>query len=120
MKTIKFVLFVLGLNIIFLNTAETQTLKKAAVTTDKGIETNPDNLHKHYIDQGLYYFEQNQLGKAKYFFYKAKELNPEKADSYINMAAIAMQRKNFEKAIMILEKSLKLADETKQDVIFCN
>jgi len=120
MRNAKFILLVFGLHIIFINTAIAQTKELAARTDSDTPGTNPDISYKGCIDQGLYYFEQNKLSKAKYLFYKAQKLMPERPDSYINIAAISMKRKNFEKAVTILEKSLKLTDETKQDVIFCN
>jgi tetratricopeptide (TPR) repeat protein len=114
MMNIKLVLLILSLNIIFINTANSQIQQ---ATTSR---INPQTLYNDYINQGLQYFEQNQLSKAKYLFYNAKELMPEKTDSYINLAAIAMKRKNFETAIMILGKAGKLPDETRQDAIFYN
>lgn len=120
MRNIKFILLAFGLHIVFINTAIAQTKELAARADIDTIQTGPNTLYNDYIDQGLYYFEQNKLNKAKYLFYKAQGLMPENSDSYINIAAIAMKRKNFAKAITILEKSLKLADRTKQDAIFCN
>jgi len=120
MEDIKFALFIFGLNIILINTAYAQAKESNTTSNSANARINPDALYKDYINRGLYYFEKDQLNNAKYFFYNAKELMPDKSDSYINMAAISMKRKNFETAIMVLEKSLKLADETKQDVIFCN
>lgn len=120
MRNIKYVLLVFCLNIIFINTVHAQTQKIIVTADNTASRKSPDTLYKDYIDRGLYYFEKDQLNKAKYLFYNAKKLMPEKSESYINMAAIAMKRKDFIKAIMILGESLKLADKTKQDVIFCN
>jgi len=120
MKNIKFVLLIFGINIIFINAIYAQIEEPNVTLNNTGVKINPDSLYKDYMDQGLYFFERDQLNKAKYLFYNAQKLMPEKPDSYINMAAIAMKRKNFVKAIMILGKSLKLTDETKRDIIFCN
>lgn len=119
MRNIKITLLACILNIIFTSTANTQTAENKTANPNTS-RINSEALYNDYINRGLQYFEQNKLNKAKYLFYNAKELMPEESDSYINMAAIAMKRKDFAKAITILEKSLKLADETKQDVIFCN
>lgn len=120
MKNIIFLLLILCLNVSLIKPAGAQTGQTNNSPKNTASRINPEALYKDYIDRGLYYFEKNQLSNAKYFFYNAKELMPEKPDSHINMAAIAMKRKNFLRAIMILGESLKLDDKTKQDVIFCN
>ncbi|MDD4955458.1 MAG: tetratricopeptide repeat protein, partial [Candidatus Omnitrophica bacterium] len=120
MKNIKLVLFVLGLNIIFADNVYAKDAETDKIMDETGTKINPEVLYKDYIDQGLYFFERGMLNRAKYLFYNAKELMPDKPDSYINMAAIAMKRNNFSLAAKILEKSLKLTDNAKQDAIFCN
>ncbi|MCK9615233.1 MAG: tetratricopeptide repeat protein [Candidatus Omnitrophica bacterium] len=119
MRNVKLFFLIFIINIVFINTANTQ-IEETNPAAGGASRISPDTLYKDYIEQGLYYFEKNQLNQAKYLFYNAKELMPDRADSYINLAAIAMKRKNFAKAIIILEKAGKLPDETKQDVIFCN
>ena len=120
MEKIRFALFIFGLNIILINTAYAQAKEPNTTSNSTNTRINPDVLYKDYIDRGLYYFEKDQLSIAKYLFYNAKELMPDKADSYINLAAIAIKRKNFAKAMMILEKAGALTDETRQDVVFYN
>ena len=119
MKNAKIILIISILNIIFINTARTQIEETNSIANGTS-RISPDALYKDYIERGSRCFEQNQLNKAKYLFYNAKELMPDKADSYINLAAIAMKRKNFENAIMILGEAGKLPDETRQDAIFYN
>lgn len=119
MKNIKLVLSALVLSIVFFASAAAQTNDKNTPAEDTEI-ISPDVIYNDYIDQGLVYLKNNQLNKAKYLFNNARELLPDKPDSYINLAAISMKRKNFENAITLLEKSLKLTDRSRQDIVFCN
>lgn len=116
MKKIRIILLVL-----FLNTTA-QHIANAQLTESKNnvSQSNLQTLFDDYINQGLSYFEQNQLNNAKYSFLKASRIIPNKSEAYINMAAISMKRGNYPTAIIILKKAENLEGDTKQYIVFYN
>lgn len=121
-KSIKMriILLILILSVTAQYIANAQSLTSSGYLKNDASQDNLQKLYDEYIEQGLFYFEQNRVNNAKYSFLKAIEINPDKNEAYINLATISMKRKNYPMAIVILEKAKKAKDNTKQDILFYN
>ncbi|MFA5271767.1 MAG: tetratricopeptide repeat protein [Candidatus Omnitrophota bacterium] len=122
MKKIKIILLAFILNITAQYTANTQLTK---INDNQYLKSNASQgnlqaLYDDYIDQGLSYFKDNQLNNAKFSFFKAQEIIPNKNEAYIDMAAVSMKRENYPTAIVILKKAENSGDSTKEDILFYN
>lgn len=122
MRKVIIILLVLILNTIAQSIANAQSTSSNSgkYSDNETSQTNLQELYDDYINQGLSYFEQNQLNNAKYSFLKATGIIPDKSEAYINLAAVSIKRENYPMAIIILKKAEKLEDDTKQDIVFYN
>ncbi|MFA6281313.1 MAG: tetratricopeptide repeat protein [Candidatus Omnitrophota bacterium] len=116
MKKILIILLVLILN----TTAQYIASAQTAETKDNFSQDNLQALFDDYINQGIFYFEQNQLSNAKYLFLKAAQILPGKSEAYINLSAISMKRANYPTAFIILKKAENLEGDTKQNIVLYN
>ncbi len=119
MKKIFFILLILLLVIAVPHLAYTQLVnEKYSKKNDS--QNNLQKLYDDYINQGLSCLEQNQLNNAKYSFFKARELVPDKSEAYIDLAVVSIKRGNYRSAIITLKKAESLQDNTKKDIVFYN
>ena len=74
------------------------------------LKTQPNNYNFYQIQRWLirFYFETGNLELAKTYCQKALEMNPYEADTYRNLAEIAVNEKNFNAALLNIEKLVSL------------
>ncbi len=78
--------------------------------------------YNSYIEEGLCRLENKDYYSALYCFYQAQGLVPELPDSYINLAAVYMQKKDFIEADKNLKKAERLIPPqySQKNVLFYN
>lgn len=78
-----------------------------SIKTQRDFRTNPECLYA----MGYIYYKQNKLDDAIEYYRKTLEIDKNSIKTYINLAAIYGNKGNYEEAIYLYNKAIKLAPE---------
>lgn len=94
---------------------EENGLEEVLLLTNKALQINP-KLSDAYVVRGIYYFEINELEKAKKDLENALSLDPNNHSVLDNLWRLYSEEQNYTNALKVFER-LKKRVETKADTI---
>jgi tetratricopeptide (TPR) repeat protein len=96
-----------------IKTSKAKTLPGPESFADCSLALETEHLHTHdlaatYVNRGVLFLCESDLGNARHDFEQALGLKPDLAEGYVNRGAISIASKNYQEAIADFDRGLSL------------